>query len=822
VKEKELRMALVCFGGVSLAIYIHGVSAEILKLVRASAALHSITDRSRRATATYADVVDRNDSAFDTESTYFDLLREIGRSVDMRVIVDVIAGASAGGINATMLARALSHDLPLSGLRDLWLKNADVAELLAPEARARNWSKWFMRPLLWLGHVSGLTKFRDLEVRRNLSLFLRSRWFEPPLDGTKMTALMYDAVTAMGQPRRAGASLLPAHQTLDLYVTLTDYYGYQKLVQIHDPPAIYEREHRHVLHFSYRRDTSGKQESDFDLANAPALAFAARATSSFPGAFPPARIVEMDAFLRDRSASWPRRADFIRQNFEPYKQANIDPETVSFIDGSVVNNRPFREALTAIRGRPAYREVDRRVVYIDPDPSPPGAPAHHSLPGFFATLRGASSDIPRAQPVADELGWVLEFNEQARRLKEVVRVARPQIYDCVTRVMALTPEPAVTEEQIRRWRELATIQAERDAGFAYDGYVRLKLASCRAFLSRLIMDIRGVRPKSPFARAISEVIDAWAARTGATHDAAHAAPAPRPVTHCVKLLLAFDVDYRKRRLSFLIRGQNRLHQAIESETDQTLAAAAIDRLKGTFYACLDELHQRERNPTPSSSTRALVADIFAVGPSSDDVEHIVAYAQAQVARHAEALDHLVEQLAAHIDLAATTHNIDRVLVENIGKDWPPEAAREVLVNYLGFPFWDLLTFPLMRWPELGEFDEVLIDRISAQDATALHSVSCAQQVRGIDYAHFAAFLSRAYRENDYLLGRLHGLDRLIDIVCNSAGPDAVRDLDVVGLKLRGFTHIIDAEEPHLPNIKAMIAELRSCLEQLARRQAAPL
>jgi patatin-related protein len=241
VKEKELRMALVCFGGVSLAIYVHGVSAEILKLVRASGALHSITDRTRRATASYSGVIDRIESEFDTESTYFELLRDIGRTLDMRVIVDVIAGASAGGINATMLARALSHDLSMSSLRDLWLENADVAELLAPEARARNWSKWFLRPLLWLGHVSGLTKFRDLEVRSKLSLFLRSRWFEPPLDGTKMAGLMYDAVTAMGQPRHPRASLLPSHQTLDLFVTTTDYYGYQKLVQIHDPPAIYER-----------------------------------------------------------------------------------------------------------------------------------------------------------------------------------------------------------------------------------------------------------------------------------------------------------------------------------------------------------------------------------------------------------------------------------------------------------------------------------------------------------------------------------------------------------------------------------------------------
>ena len=828
LKAKELRMALVCCGGVSLAIYMHGISAEMLKLVRASAALHSITGRMRRPRASYVDVDDRNKSEFDTESIYFELLRDIGRTVDLRVIIDILAGASAGGINATMLARALSHDLSMSRLRDLWLENADITELLAPEARAHNWSKWFVQPLVWLGKVSGLRYFCDREVRSKLSLFLRSRWFEPPLDGSKMAGFMYDAVIAMGRPRRPGASLLPSRHTLDLFVTMTDYYGYQQLVQVHDPPMIYESEHRHVLHFSYSRNAGGAEESDFDLANAPGLAFAARATSSFPGAFPPARIVEIDDLLRKRAATWPRRTNFIERNFEPYRHANIDPVTVPFIDGGVLDNRPFHAALAAIHGRPAYREVDRRVVFIDPDPSPPGAPAHHGLPGFFATLHGAWSNIPRAQPVADELGWVLEFNEQARRLKEIVDSARPQVNDHVAKVMELTRGGMLTEEQISRWRELANVQAERDAGFAYDSYVRLKLASSRAFVSRLIMDIRGVRPKSPLARAIAEVVDAWAARTGATYDAAGESPvrcdatrAPCPSARWVRLLLAFDVDYRKRRLHFLIRGQNQLYQVAEYGTAETIDAAAVDILKSRFYACLDELYQRERNPLFNSSTRALVAEVFPMGPSSDEAKDLVAYARAQLARHADTVDHLMEQLAADIDLDATTRDIDRLLEESIGNGWPPEAAREVLVNYLGFPFFDVLTFPLMRWREAGEFDEVLIDRISAQDTTVLNGLNRAPQVRGVDFEHFAAFLSRTYRENDYLLGRLHALDRLIDIVCNSAGVDAVRDLDPVGLKLRGFSRILDAEQAQLPNSKAMIAELRSGFEELARRAAHP-
>jgi hypothetical protein len=38
MREKELRLALICYGGVSLAVYMHGITREIWHLVRASRA----------------------------------------------------------------------------------------------------------------------------------------------------------------------------------------------------------------------------------------------------------------------------------------------------------------------------------------------------------------------------------------------------------------------------------------------------------------------------------------------------------------------------------------------------------------------------------------------------------------------------------------------------------------------------------------------------------------------------------------------------------------------------------------------------------------
>ncbi|MFW5633527.1 MAG: patatin-like phospholipase family protein, partial [Erythrobacter sp.] len=117
MRQKELRLALVCYGGVSLAVYMHGVTKEIWHLARASRAFLSHPDQPSEL-AGVAEV-------------YRDFLGEIERERNLRVRVlpDILTGASAGGINAIFLAQALHSGHSLEPLTDLWLENADVAEL---------------------------------------------------------------------------------------------------------------------------------------------------------------------------------------------------------------------------------------------------------------------------------------------------------------------------------------------------------------------------------------------------------------------------------------------------------------------------------------------------------------------------------------------------------------------------------------------------------------------------------------------------------------------------------------------------------------------
>lgn len=822
MKEKELRLALVCFGGISLAVYIHGVTKEVLKLARASKAYHTSDNAGRRDEFTYGQAEPKRAGQHDTEAVYFDLLKEIGKHLDLRVIVDVAAGASAGGINAVILARALAHDLSIDHLRDLWLKEADVSGLMAEEARARIWSKWYMRPLIWTFLKFRLRRIgRDRELRSKLSGFIRSRWFKPPFDGEHLTALLFDGINAMGEPSASEDSLLPLNQRLELFVTVTDFHGYPRQVRLHDPPTITEREHRHILRFAYRRWPDGTVETDFDKGSVPGLAFAGRATASFPGAYPPAMIGEIDRLLAKRGLEWPGRESFFENNFARYRRAGVDPNSSAFIDGSVTNNKPFEPAIESIRERPAHREVDRRLVYIDPHPVEPGAVAKSKFPGFFRTLRGALSDIPRNEPIHDELDWISNFNAGVRRLKTIIEAARPSIAKLVTGITKGRINRAPSLTRLREWRDAANALAARETGFAYEGYVRLKLIDVLENVATLIAKLHGLPAKGQTASWIVEVLSAWARKRGIVPDEGPMPKAKRGTKTAklpgwISLLLSFDFGFRRRRLHFVIQRLNELYTGSAGPGGKGLSTSQLDALKRAFYDSLALFGRSGLTAQLSEDTRTRAHDLLiATVPSSAQPDQVTAAANAYADTHESEIDSLVKRLAAEINLTDADRSVDEIFISREPERWPATARRELMIAYVGFSFWDVLTFSITQWRDLGEFDEIRVDRISPDDATAIRTQGDVPLLKGVGFRHFGAFFSRAHRENDYLWGRLHAADRLIDIVCDAARRESGdgQGYDLASLKKRAFIAILNTEEAHMSRSADLIRELRAEIEE---------
>lgn len=115
---QELRFATTMTGGVSLAIWMAGVTREINLLAQAS--------QWRRLGGTFP----TNSQLTNESAASLRLYAQLIDLLDMVVDVDILSGTSAGGINAALLASSRVTGSDLGGIRDLWLDLGALTELL--------------------------------------------------------------------------------------------------------------------------------------------------------------------------------------------------------------------------------------------------------------------------------------------------------------------------------------------------------------------------------------------------------------------------------------------------------------------------------------------------------------------------------------------------------------------------------------------------------------------------------------------------------------------------------------------------------------------
>ena len=127
--------------------------------------------------------------------------------------------------------------------------------------------------------------------------------------------------------------------------------------------------------------------------------------------------------------------------------------------------------------------------------------------------------------------------------------------------------------------------------------------------------------------------------------------------------------------------------------------------------------------------------------------------------------------------------------------------------YLGFPFYDVATLPILGTQGMNEFEPVKVDRISPEDAQAIRKGGATATLRGIEFYDFGAFFSRAYRENDYLWGRLHGAERMIDLIWSTVDAPTDGGLSKQ-FKRQAFLAILDEEEDRLTADKGLLKRIR--------------
>jgi patatin-related protein len=769
MKQIEIRLAVVLFGGVSLAVYIHGVTREILNLIRASKLLHA-----EAGAAT---------DAPDSTAVYLDLLKSLEPDIDLRIVIDLISGASAGGINGVMLARALAHDLPLDSHRELWLANADVSQLSVPASLVSRTLKGALAPLIDRVLIRRFgPQVAEPETLAKVRRFVQARWFTPPFSGRRFAGWMLDACDSMDAAGSASTSLLPPGHRLDLFVTVTDYRGHRHSIALHDPPVVEETEHRRILAFTCRRALSGELQSEFGPGHVPSLVFASRATACFPGAFMPATVAEMDGILAERGRSWPARTALLVEKLGVEGDLDHAAANRYFIDGSVVMNKPFSPVIQALGDRPASREVVRRIIYVDPNPRAESRQrSGDGPPGFFRTILASLAVIPRNEPIADDLLGIEAWNGRAKRMAEILSAADPEVERLVDDIVRADPENPPTIAEVGRYRSAANEAAHRGAGYAYLSYQKLKLRGVCDRLSKLVAQLAATPQTQVDVDALATSFDRWLAED------------PAPPARTIRFLRGFDVEFRLRRVRFVIRRLNELYRS-GAETGVDVGSAAIDDLKGALYEAIERAAPRWDPKLYRGAPVEAAGRIARAAASRREID--------------EADLILLEEAMGLIPI---DHTLDEIISVMGFAFLPPVARRAVAKAYVGFAFFDLITFPILQWTDMDEINEVLVDRISPDDADGL---GAGVTLRGTSLMSFGAFFNRAWREHDFLWGRLNAAERCLDVIASAIGPRAAGKLDTERLRGRLFLAILDSEEAHLNADPTLIGRLRT--EVMAR------
>jgi patatin-related protein len=735
---RELRLALVCYGGLSLAVYTHGTTKEISRLVLGSA------------------LGDAGITPIPTEpaaQVYRDLLYELEQrmGVRTRVVVDIISGTSASGINGLGLAKALGHNLSQDSLRDFWLTGS---EILRP--------KHGLRALLalWASAVS-----------------LSRRFVDPR--GETLAKLLFSAFQAMddrGAEHLAVASLMPEQHPLELSIPVTDIHGYGRLFQITEPRIVHKRQHLHTFAFRYENG----ERDDLGASGNGALAFAALTTLA---AADENRSVSFEAFT-----AWVPEADLSRlqeQVARTYALGGDDAESARFMDGGWLQSKQLEWVADATKRQRPDVEAERRVLHIAPTEGD----------------RGASSDVvtilglARQESIANELTAVSVHNLRVRRIRDVVETSFGEVAELVESALGGTfpNDPS----QLGDMSFAVDERTAANAGLGYTAYLRLRISGAIDGYARTFCNVCDFPNDSNHADLVRSVVRIWADQRGLFSQN------PRPTESQRELLAELDLGYRERQLRFVEAGLRWWYRDLRSGRPDVPPRADLDQAKMLLYEAVKNVRRTMGGDGFDDVLRAQMKCCFPDAEVRDFLAEQGLDAVAYLERYSHELEAAEQQQRAFIHsrldgFAEHLYGDLNVLCEA----WHPERRREVFVRYLGFPLWDVLLLPMQAFDYIGENDLMQVQRMSPDDAHVLSTPPWEKlKAGGTD-----ALSDRTGRETEYLWGRLDGAAQLIGIVLGRDHPD------YRAWCLRAFAAILEEEREALPHISDTLEALRAELE----------
>ncbi len=772
-QSKEVRFAVVMYGGVSLAIYINGVAQELYNLVRATA-----TKELNNNTKTY---LFPDEDLKGASKVY----RRLGEKLNTRFVVDILSGTSAGGINAIFLAKSLANGETFETLKDLWISEGDIGVLINDHASE-----------------DGLD---GLKVNVEPTSLLNSQ---------RMLFKLLWALDIMKPDRSSTSNEFAAYShspfvdELDLFVTATDIRGLIQPINL-AVGTTYEHCYKNVFRFRYATaDAAGGEDTNsFNPANNPFLAFAARCTSSFPFAFEPMRLDDVNAVVNTRTfkKKYSYDPNLWKGFYKKYAYSDGDFATRSFGDGGYLDNKPFTYATECLLRRKTEFPVDRKLIYIEPSPEHLIAKDEDIRPDAIQNVVAALLTLPRYETIREDLQQVMDRNKMIHQvgsiMKQVQHVSRA----------ALSKDVGKWQMKGSKWANLyLDNNVIKWYGPGYAAYHQLRVASVLDDLGSGLARAMGWEENSNRAHIFRQrTLEGW--RNTYYRTDPHADDKRKSEN---ELLFRLDTRWRIRRLQFMQSLINDLLAGLSgdaSDVVQTRVRNIIQDSQGdpaewpfeddietqsTYHQALLWIKSRFNDAYVDlrAKGRKIRARNLASSPKWDSADvnfqaykkHLIALkdvleSKAEDKKVFSSLESLTQSISSSAvkpkvkGVVRTMHGTNSYMCKvalgmkpapaKVKFTTKPEHILKTLQTCLSYyynryEYYDMLTFPLFYGSNVGESDVVEVVRISPDDAPSLKPGS--EKLVGTKLGNFGAFFVREWRENDMLWGRLDGAECLIN------------------------------------------------------------
>ena len=714
VKEnaQELRLALAMRGGASMAVWIGGAVAEVNHLR----------------------------SALAEPDPQHPWARLAGLAGYDSVAVDVLAGASAGGLNATLLSASLVYGMPFDRMRRMWIQLADLEAMSRPVPKF-----WQPRPLSLL---EGDSYFRT-ELER---------------------------VIAANVEQDAARSVLRAD--LLLTATLLD-----PVIERHyDGRSRPLTQERRTASFRFRhRGRAGDPFSDFKAGErfdetVRKLALAARTTSSFPFAFEPSTVHSSTGAVPEGE---PNMAGL-------FSEVGTDGTPYRVIDGGVLDNIPVAAAIRAISDAPADRPTQRWLLYLNPEPaaSDTELPDGSGLPVASAAIRArlGQESLLTDLDALDEHNRVVERTALRRKaLFAPLRATEP-----ARRQAELAAQAATVEA------DHAVIRAELDAqavrqlleepagaedgkllppvpGDPLDGWSARARNVLSAHLSRRL----GVSATPTLFDDVRGLISGVQECIGWARDIERWSPETAEIGRCKSAL------YRLRMFADLLEGHADRYWLNGARLEPIVEIGELDDWIDRIVARRTRLQHRLPSPV-----RPLLGAVLTAVVDGERFQH-------ELAEFARELRSMVESSGADavpddnggVDAVAEATTVLHGIVERLAR---AAAGREQFIEpeQLGYSLLEeggpgalrpmvVLTAPLDVGRVPGSRINLL--RVVSDEPTPLpfhalrdgsRPLRIADKIRGNDLGNFGSFLSARWRANDWMWGRMDAAASLVNLLAD--------------------------------------------------------